>query len=65
MQRPLTGGIIVCLLVWMSPLVVVAMFVSKSRDVLEMEYLHRSPIADTDSSSDQQHEGHRKRVGFA
>ena len=63
MQRPLTGGIIVCLLVWMSPLVVVAMFVSKSRDVLEMEYLHRSPIAD--SSSDQQHEGHRKRVGFA
>ena len=50
MQRPLTGGIIVCLLVWMSPLVVVAMFVSKSREVLEMEYLHRSPIADTDSS---------------
>ena len=47
MQRPSTESIIDCLLVWMSLLVVVAMFVSKSREVLEMEYLHRSPIADT------------------
>ena len=64
MQRPSTKSIIDCLLVWMSLLVVVAMVVSKSRDVLEMEYLHRSLLADTDCSSDRLHEGHRKRVGF-